>query len=164
MKGEKDCWNCACICWICDSETSNCMTEDIEPQDCDLSDIDLRAIVSIADIEKIPRRRKIIAVDKSDDNTPDRVSFYYMHDNHTFSPLGGYTLDEIVYCCNKIRANSPCGMLCPPILLKGDREIRRVGEPVHCQGLEKSEQWFLDIARWKEEIKKDADVMRLLRA
>lgn len=54
MKGTKDCWNIMCVCWCKNSETSNCMTEDIEPQDCGLADIDMRPVLKIAKVELEP--------------------------------------------------------------------------------------------------------------
>jgi hypothetical protein len=50
MKGEKQCWNCCCICWVGDLGTSNCAAEDIPPEDCRLSDVDLRSALNLAGI------------------------------------------------------------------------------------------------------------------
>jgi len=48
MRGTKDCWNIICACWTREPETSNCMAEDLEPQDCKLADIDLRIALTIS--------------------------------------------------------------------------------------------------------------------
>jgi hypothetical protein len=158
MKGTKDCWNLACICWIDEPDTSNCMTEDIEPQDCGLADLDMRSIINIIDIKIKNRLKKVTP----DDNVPDTASFLYMHDNHTFTKLAGCSLDEIIAHCNQVREKSPYGMLCPVILLKGDREIRRVGDGVNCNGLKETKTWLFDIRRWESQISHDDDVMRIL--
>lgn len=159
MKGKKDCWNPACICWCNDPDTSNCATEDIEPQDCHLADVDLRPVINIFNMAMYHEPPK---PNRCHCDDPDRISFYYMHDNHRFTKLKGRTLYQIADHCYTVRENSHYGMLCPPILLQGDREIRRVGEPVHCPGPTKDNIWFVRINAWRTFLEKDDDVMRLI--
>ena len=97
-----------------------------------------------------------------DKNTPDSVNFYYMHDNHTFSKLYGTTVDEVMEACSKIRNKSPWGMMCPPILLRGTKEIRRINHAVHCHGIDKTKEWNNELIAWKKEIEKDYDLMRCI--
>jgi hypothetical protein len=156
MKGTKDCWNPACVCWCNEPDTSNCASEDIEPQDCRLADIDLRTAINIFNLHM----KQDIPCPVCDD--PDRISFYYMHDNHTFTRLKGRALYQIADHCYAVRKKSYYGMLCPPILLQGDREIRRVGVPVHCSGPDKDGLWFENVNAWMKFLEKDPDVMRLI--
>lgn len=208
MKGTKDCWNPACICWCHKSDTSNCASEDIEPQDCRLADVDFRTVINIFNLhmkpESVEAKRLVCPKCNNHDimqwinhpengflclickhtwgrkagsenvetedafwlrlqaDTPNKISFYYMHDNHTFSKLKGRTLEQIADHCYEIREHSHYGMLCPVILLRDDKEIRRVGEPVHCSGPRKDDLWFTGINEWKQNLKTDKDVMRLL--
>lgn len=84
------------------------------------------------------------------------LKFYYMHDNHTFSPLTGGCLDEIIEHGNMIRAKSPWGMLCPVIIMDGDKEVRRVGVPAHCHGFDKEDsEWLQQIDIWRNSIQDD---------
>jgi len=159
MKGTKDCWNPACVCWCNEPDTSNCASEDIEPQDCHLADVDLRPVINIFNSQM---KQEPLPCPTCSVSAPDRISFYYMHDNHTFSKLKGRTLQQIADHCYAVREKSHYGMLCPPILLQGDREIRRVGDPVHCPGPNKDPIWFDGINKWIKALEKDADVMRLV--
>lgn len=161
MKGTKTCWNPMCVCWINEPDTSNCMTEDIEPQDCRLSGIDLRQVIDIFNTAMAPTP-PTAPVESSDPNVPNIVHFYYMHSNHLFTPLRGRTLDQIVEHCNEIREGSYWGMLCPVILLRDETEIRRVGPSAHCHGSENGFTWRDNVSAWIEAVEKDKDIMRLL--
>lgn len=103
--------------------------------------------------------RKHLATNSS---VPNRISFYYMHDNHTFSKLYGTTLTEITDNCTIIRNESPWGMLCQPIISMDEKEIRRINAVVHCPGRNKDDQWNEDLVKWREEVSKDPDVSRLI--
>ena len=91
---------------------------------------------------------------------PNEASFWYMHDNHTFSPLIGDTLDEIIQSCEKVR--TPYGMLCPVILKCMGKEVRRIGPPAYCRDLADTEFWKESLAVWKRAVQEDSDVMRIL--
>lgn len=66
----------------------------------------------------------------------DTVKFYFMHDWHGFSRLRGATLDEVVAHADQIEASAvgSYGMLCPAILMSGEKEVRRVGPSAHARG------------------------------
>lgn len=93
---------------------------------------------------------------------PDDVHFYYMHDNHTFSPLRGTTLDAVIARANHLEQVSPWGMLCGPILLRGTKEVRRVNVDAHSHGRQQPAKWAADVEAWRHVVQADIDVMRLL--
>ena len=97
-------------------------------------------------------------------NSSRTVHFYYMHDNHCFSSLVGATLDDIVAHASCIRKQSYYGMLSPPIILEGEKEIRRVAVSVHCCGPDADEQWRIETDKWKHIVRQDAELMSLLPA
>lgn len=93
----------------------------------------------------------------------ESVRFYYMHDSHTFSRLQGKTLDEILAHADTMASKSRCGMLCSPILLFGDKEVRRLKAFAHAPCLDSgSVEWEKGKTKWREECEADPDVMRLL--
>lgn len=95
----------------------------------------------------------------------DTVKFYFMHDWHGFSRLRGATLDEVVAHADQIEASAvgSYGMLCPAILMSGEKEVRRVGPSAHARGTkDPKDHWSEEKAKWIEAMKADADVMRLL--
>lgn len=94
-------------------------------------------------------------VPENQEPVPDRASFWYMHDNHTFSRLTG-TVEEIVAAAREWAKKSPWGMLCPVTLLRGEKEIRRLKKCVHAQ------RELGDTTEWEAEVRSDADVMRIL--
>ena len=97
------------------------------------------------------------------DEKPDGIKFYYMRDNHTFARLSGKTLDEILDNADAIAAESPCGMLCPPTLSLGGKEIRRLKAVAHapCCSSDDS-KWLAGKNAWRKECEADSDVMRLV--
>ena len=101
--------------------------------------------------------------DRATGNQPDEIKVYYMHDNHTFSPLRGTTLDEILAQADGMAKESPGGMLCPPILLKNGQEMRRLQQVAHAPyDLKSVQKWEDGKKAWRLECENDADVMRLL--
>lgn len=95
----------------------------------------------------------------------DGVRFYFMHDNHTFTRLKGDTLDELLAHADDVEAgeHGAYGMLCPAILLHGEKDVRRVGPPVHARGKEDSRrQWEAGKVKWRKAMAADDDVMRLM--
>lgn len=95
------------------------------------------------------------------DKEADGISFWYMHDNHCFTKLYGETLDEILRVADEVERESPWGMLCPVNVLNGDIELRRIGKGVHSHGKETA-SWVNGKKAWREDVEKDADIMRLL--
>ncbi len=95
------------------------------------------------------------------EQVPDRLSIYYMTDNHLFVPLKGNTLDDLLAHADAIAGKYPYGSLGPVIICEGDREIRRVGPMVH-QCPSKPQEWEAGKARWKGAIEQDKDAMSLL--
>lgn len=101
----------------------------------------------------------------SDEQHPDTVKFYFMHDNHTFTRLYGTSLDEVLAHADEVEASEDgsYGMLCPPILLRGTKEVRRSGAPAHARGSkDPKDHWNAGKAAWRAICEADADVMRLL--
>lgn len=95
----------------------------------------------------------------------DGVRFYFMHDNHTFTRLRGATLDEVLAHADAVEAaeGGSYGMLCPAILIHGEKDVRRVGTPAHARGREDpKDNWNAGKAKWREALEADIDVMRLL--
>ena len=91
----------------------------------------------------------------------DRISIYYMHDNYTFSKLRGSTIESIFSEADVLARDSRCGMLCPVIVLSGKKELRRVGSTAHAP-CSSTDKWEEGKIKWREEVEKDADIMRLL--
>lgn len=95
---------------------------------------------------------------------PDEVKFYYMHDNHTFTPLKGATLDEVLAHADAVEAKSSYGMLCPAMLLGAGKDIR-VGPCAHARGSkDPKDRWNEGKAEWRKAMEANPDVMRLLTA
>jgi hypothetical protein len=93
----------------------------------------------------------------------DEVKFYYMHDNHTFSRLNGTTIDDVLEGAEAMAKESRCGMLCPPILLVGGKEVRRLKAVAHAPCCDSDDsKWLAGIAEWKKECEADSCVMRLV--
>ena len=86
------------------------------------------------------------------------VRFYYMHGNHTFTRLKGNTLDEILVHADKVVTVDPGGMLCQPILMHKDIEVRRIGVNIHHLSYE-PEGWEQEKIRWREAAEKDHDLI-----
>ena len=100
-----------------------------------------------------------------DPNVPDSLYFYYMHDDHTFTKLHGTTLDEILAHADEVESTSSYGMLCQVILMRGDKEVRRVGGAAHSgSSKDPKDKWDAGKAAWKKALEDDADVMRILKA
>jgi len=93
---------------------------------------------------------------------PDEVKCYYMHDNHTFSLLHGTTIDEVLAAADTMAIESPCGMLCPPVILAGGREVRRLKEAAHAPCCGNDSKWIEGKAAWRKECENDSQVMRLV--
>jgi hypothetical protein len=91
----------------------------------------------------------------------NKVSIWYMHDNHCFSQLEGKTIKDILKEADRIEKESSYGALCPVIVLAGDKELRRVGPMVHSHGKDKKE-WEEGKKRWKEVIEKDNEIMEII--
>ena len=99
------------------------------------------------------------------DDIPDSVKFYYMHDNHVFTPLKGGTLKKILKHADEVEAGEggSYGALCPVILMCGKKEVRRVGKMAHARGSkDPKDEWEKGKAEWLKEVEADADVRRLM--
>jgi len=93
---------------------------------------------------------------------PDRVSIWYMRDNHTFAKIYGTLVDDILSKADAIEKSYPWGMLCSVTLLIGFKELRRVGSEVHSHGLENPGIWIEGKKKWRIDVENDMDIMRLL--
>ena len=83
-----------------------------------------------------------------------KISVWYMKDNHTFIKIKEKSPEKVVEKVKEIVLKHPYGMLCPVILLNDEKELRRVGEPVHA-GKE-----LADASKWLSEVSKDEEIMR----
>jgi hypothetical protein len=90
------------------------------------------------------------------------IRVYYMHDNHTFTRLTGKTLNKILQAADKLAVESPCGMLCSPVVMANGKEIRRLKVTAHAPCCGNSEKWVEGKAAWLKECRADQAVMRLL--
>lgn len=93
---------------------------------------------------------------------PDSIHFYYMKDNHTFVKLEGKSLLDITNRADEVEILHPYGMLCPAILCKEGKEVRRVGTYVHSHGPKARLDWIQNKLEWREVLKADKDVARLM--
>lgn len=93
---------------------------------------------------------------------PDELLFHYMHDNHTFSRLHGNTIDEILASAETMANESPCGMLCPPILMAEGKELRRLREVAHAPCCGDDSKWQSGKDVWRKACESDSQVMRLV--
>lgn len=89
---------------------------------------------------------------------PDKVSFWWMNDNHTFVELYGKTVDEIISHACSMQEQDPCGMLCGPNLLKGNIQVRKI--PCIVFG----DEWtWSNLEKWKKTVMEDPDVARIMK-
>lgn len=88
------------------------------------------------------------------------IIFLYLHDNHTSTRLYGATLDEVLAHADAVESKNPDGMLCPVYLMRGDKEVRRVGRGAHSSCGKR--RWIAGKAAWRNAVEDDPDVMRLL--
>jgi len=84
-----------------------------------------------------------------------RPSFWFMRDDHTFIKPSGKNVEEIRQSLINIAKENPYGMVCSVIIVKGNKEIRRVGPTVHVDG-----NGNVDLTNWCGEIMND-DVVRI---
>ena len=100
-----------------------------------------------------------------DRNVAIKLGIWYMHDNHLFTKLHGNTIDKILAHAESVRKESPYGMLCPiTVLGVNDKELRRVGPPVHDQGIYKPDRWQEMLPEWRAAVEADVDVMRIIKS
>lgn len=78
------------------------------------------------------------------------ASFWFMRDNHTFIKLTGTTITEIKNKAILTSRENPYGMVCPVIILEGDKEIKRVGSCCHVDG-----NGNVDLSGWEKDVKKE---------
>lgn len=107
-------------------------------------------------------------------NPATRVSVHGMFDSHLFYPYRGATVDELIenwlaHIADPIPARvghrevNDMGptMLCPAIVLSGDRELRRVGDmvsPDDKSRIPKKEE----VEKYRSALLDDPDIPRLL--
>lgn len=93
---------------------------------------------------------------------PDEVRFYYMADRHHFYRLTG-SIHEAAEQAKKIAVDEPYGMLCPPILMKSDKEVRRVEGAVHMGPRAKWSDFCAEVDQWVTRMLTNPDIERLAR-
>jgi hypothetical protein len=87
------------------------------------------------------------------------VSFWYMHDNHTFTRIYGTCLDGIVVKAVEIEASSSCGMLCAPIIVRDGKEERPDLPNAHSHG-KFNPQYFKDeLTTWRRAVEAHGEIM-----
>ena len=97
------------------------------------------------------------------DKQPDDIKFYYMRDNFTFARIHGATLDDVLANADQLALDSPCGMLCGPMLFFDGEEVRRLTQDAHAPCLNEDDtKWIAGKAAWRSECEADVDVMRLM--
>lgn len=88
------------------------------------------------------------------DRIANRVSCYGMYDCHLFHRFEGATPEEIA---TQWRAHKDPELgdtlLCPVLVLEGDKELRRVGKMAHCEA---------ELQQWIDACNADPDIPRLL--
>lgn len=100
--------------------------------------------------------------------SPDEMRLYYMTDSQGFHRLTG-TIREAAEQAKRIASDEPYGMLCPPMLLREGKEIRRLGGgPLSSSGCRvhagSPAEWVAFCAaadRWVDTVLADPDVARL---
>jgi hypothetical protein len=87
-------------------------------------------------------------MDESDwQKEPNRVSFWWMNDNHTYVRLEGNDLCKIMANATRCYKKDKYGMLCPVRLFRDEKELYQVGQPVHGNGEpEQLKQWIKDVS------------------
>ena len=97
----------------------------------------------------------VVAEHEARANRPDRVSLWFMHDNHTFTRIPATSWEEVRVEAEKLVAGDPSGYFCSATLLQGRREIRRVPAGV-VVSVDRS------VDEWIQALQADPDVMRLI--
>lgn len=111
-------------------------------------------------LELIRRLRAAEGLQRS----PDSMSVFFMHDNHTFTRLVGGTIDELLAHADQIEASDggSYGSIGQISLLLDGKEVRRVGPTVHSRGAkDPKDKWNDGKAKWRAAAAADPDVMRL---
>lgn len=96
------------------------------------------------------------------DRIATRVSCWSMYDAHLFKKVVATTVDGVIDEWRRICQHEKHeyygapDMLCPVIVMEGEKELRRVGVCVH--GLSDTK----NLAEWREQCLADADIVRLL--
>lgn len=97
--------------------------------------------------EQYLQAKQIIEEYEAKDNYP---SFWYMRDGHSFIKITGDDINEVKINFIKTAKENPYGMVCPVIIMKEDKELRRVGQPCHVDG-----KGNVDISKWLTQILKE---------
>lgn len=79
-----------------------------------------------------------------------------MRDNHTFIRVKGETSYEILTKMVDVALENPYGMVCPPVILKNDKEYKRYSTSanVNIEGSVNLSEWIKDVELALEEIDK----------
>ena len=79
-----------------------------------------------------------------------RPKFWFMRDNHTFIELRGTNIYEVMSDAKKVSKLNPYGMVCPVILLDGEKE-NRIGIMANVD-----EDGKVNLDEWYNKIKDEA--------
>lgn len=94
------------------------------------------------------------------EDVADSASAWVMHDNHTFTRLTARSVQGLVTEALRVHSEHRDCMLCPVTVLKGKKELRRVGPSVHLY----SKDFAKDLSEWIAQVSADPDITRLLTA
>lgn len=110
---------------------------------------------------------------------PDCVSIHGMYDMHLFHPIKGATVDEVIENWRQHNRELQPAMvgghkvddlgpsnLCPAIVLRGDKELRRVGQMIFPRDTANDRAGCDEdkLRAWRDALLADPDIPRLLRA
>src|SRR5690554_4273602 len=95
------------------------------------------------------------------------ISFWYMHDNHTFSRLDGNTLEELAESGYNFGLRSPCGMLCAPSIITHFSDFKKreetiVGKSVFHPFSGNLDEWKDEVNKWTNAIKDNPEALKLI--
>ena len=101
------------------------------------------------------------------DRVATRVSAHVMYDCHLFRALKGASVEALVKDwqqeCAKPNEGYGRPMLCPVIVLDGEKELRRVGEMVFPATMYRDKtEVAAKLKKWVKAVSDDLDIERLL--
>jgi hypothetical protein len=96
------------------------------------------------------------------DRAATHVRTHFMYDCHLFHHSDARSIDELVKLwqaeCEKPDKRYGPPMLCPVIVMEGEKEVRRVGHMV----FPKTPYSECDLGSWLDPVRRDPDIERLL--
>lgn len=93
---------------------------------------------------------------------PRKLSLWYMHDNHTFTPVFGTSVDELCRKALLLEQQSPYGMFGRLRLLRGDLVEREIGDYVHSGGSAVPLRFSHELEGWRKMVEYDTEALHLI--